>query len=357
MLCFGLVFQLKPLPRTLDAALRDVEHEKPKVRRSALSDLARLASESGVESERERARAALAKVLVDDEQADVRAQAAVALADAGATDQLPALWAAIEDAHESVRQLAVMALGELSPPGDERTVALLDRLLCAAAAPMRFQALLAAQRIGIQAWGAKLEAATRDGDGRVRYLAFRLIEQHYSAQELPDSVLDRAARALSDPEPEVAAAAAMLAAPHGHTAARDVLADSICRGLQLPAPEDEQALVEMAGELAIDRAIPGLRRLARGRFGLAPGRFAWQAKVALARLGDEAARREIRRGLASRDPTLVHLAVVAVGRAGWSEMAPELQKLRASGRVESEALDEALALLSPEPAGLDTPSG
>lgn len=341
------MFQLKSLPRTLDAALRDVNDPKPKVRRSALADLARWAAESGPGVDRSRAVSALATVLQQDDQVDVRAQAAVALADAQATEQLPALWVAIEDAHESVRQMALMALGELSPPGEERTVALLDHMLCASGAPMRFQALLAAHRVGVEAWEAKLEAATRDPDGSVRYLAFRLLEQRHAAGELPESVLDRATRALTDPDASVAVAAAMLAAPRGSAAGCRVLEDAICRGVRLPAPEDEQALVELAGELGLTRAVPGLRRMAFGRFGFSPGPFGWQAKVALARLGDAAARKDIRRGLSSRDATLVHLAVVAVGRARWSDMAPTLLELRASGRVGVEVVDEALALLQP----------
>ncbi|HEX5101192.1 MAG TPA: HEAT repeat domain-containing protein, partial [Polyangiaceae bacterium] len=84
---------LPPLPRTLDAALRDVEHERPAVRLSALRDLVRLARGPA----RPRAVSALAQALLRDPSAESRSEAALGLADAGAHEARAELLAALED--------------------------------------------------------------------------------------------------------------------------------------------------------------------------------------------------------------------------------------------------------------------
>ncbi len=337
-----LVFLPKPLPRNIDAALRDVRDTKLSVRRSALNDLARFAEGQSRSSALE----AIQEALLSDVDADVRADAAVALADVDGREALPALLEAASDAHERVREMALLAIGELSPPEHREVVPLLERNLQAGSSAVRFQALVAAQRVGLPQWEQKLVAASRDADPKIRYLAFRLMEEHFDGERPPDFVLSRIVSALTDPEPEVAAAAAMLGAPSGLSAARKRLVDAINQGLRLPAPEDEQTLIELCGELSLDKAIPGLRRVAWGRFGLVPGRFAWHAKVALARLGDAAARRQLQRGLHSRNRDARTLAVAAVGRARWVELRPELERMQRAGLAEPEALTEALELLA-----------
>src|SRR5262245_55996315 len=107
------------LPRTLEAALRDVKHERPAVRLSALRDLVRLTRGPA----RLRAVAALGEALLRDPSAESRSEAALGLADAGAHEARAELLAALEDAHVRVRQMAVLALGEVAEPGDEEVVA------------------------------------------------------------------------------------------------------------------------------------------------------------------------------------------------------------------------------------------
>jgi hypothetical protein len=106
------MFGLPPLPRTLEAALRDAEHREARVRLSALADLVRLAQTS----ERERATLALIAMLRSDAHAEIRAEAAIGLADAAATGARAALVAALDDPMLRVRQLALLALGELADP-------------------------------------------------------------------------------------------------------------------------------------------------------------------------------------------------------------------------------------------------
>src|SRR5688572_6439383 len=103
---------LSPLPRTLAAALRDVRDKKLEVRISAVRDLARLARAG----DREEPLAALCRALADDETAAVRSEAAVALADADASECIQELTlAAGDDGHLRVGQMALIALGEVAP--------------------------------------------------------------------------------------------------------------------------------------------------------------------------------------------------------------------------------------------------
>ncbi len=337
-----LVFLPKPLPRNIDAALRDVGDAKASVRRSALGDLARLAEGDS----RPPALSAIHHVLSSDTDPDVRAAAAVALADAEDSESIAALIDAADDAQERVREMALLALGELCASGQKEVLPLLERSLQAGSAAVRFQAMVAAQRVGVPQWEQKLVAASRDADPKIRYLAFRLMEEYFAGDRPPQFVLLRIVSALTDPEPEVSVAAAMLGAPAGLSAARKRLVVAVNSGTRLPAPEDEQALLELCGELRLQGALPGLRRAAWGRFGLIPGRFAWQAKVALARLGDPAARKQFARGLRSRNRDVRTLAVAAVGRARWNELRPELVRMQREGLAEEGALEEALALLA-----------
>src|SRR5215203_2892794 len=81
---------LPPLPRTLEAALRDLEHERATVRLSALHDLARLSEGPA----RAPAIAALSGALLRDASAEIRADAAIALADCEASEARAELVAA-----------------------------------------------------------------------------------------------------------------------------------------------------------------------------------------------------------------------------------------------------------------------
>src|SRR5882757_4924279 len=105
------MFRPPPLHRTLAAALRDADSTSPATRASALRDLVAYADES-----RGSVVGTLERGLVD-ASAEVRAAAAVALADTRAIEALPALLVAIEDDDIHVRQMALVAIGEL---GDSR---------------------------------------------------------------------------------------------------------------------------------------------------------------------------------------------------------------------------------------------
>src|SRR5690242_4912915 len=109
------MFGLESLPRSLDAALRDAQHEKSRIRASALADLARHAADGDA-----RAVNAITAALRGDPSAEVRAAAAIALADGRAKGAVEIVLRATADENMRVRQMALIALGELAGGTDAR---------------------------------------------------------------------------------------------------------------------------------------------------------------------------------------------------------------------------------------------
>lgn len=316
---------------------------KPSVRRSAISDLARLAHGD----ERNAALQALVERLLHDDAADVRAEAALALADGQAHGMLDALIEASGDGHARVRQMAVLALGELSPRGHREASKVIADALDDESGALRFQALIALRKLDVHDAEARLARAVTDGDARVRYIALRLIDERLAELEtdfcdVPEAVRSACAEALADAEFDVRVAAAFLFAREGNERALSTLVEGLLRGVRLPAPEDEQELIELAGEMGLVAAEPGLIRHAWGRLGLVPGRFAWQAKVALARIGNARAQNEIIKGLSSWNRDTRTLSVVAVGRAGLARARERLEQLGRDEAVDATVIRAAL---------------
>src|SRR5258706_5917541 len=137
------MFGLDPLPRTLDAALRDADDPKTWVRVSAVRDLARHGDGPG----KARVVATLVRVLRRDASAEARGAAAVALADACADGATAALLEGVKDPVLHVRQMALLALGEVGEPGDRTVLRAIDAALQGDAAALRFQALIAKNRL------------------------------------------------------------------------------------------------------------------------------------------------------------------------------------------------------------------
>jgi HEAT repeat protein len=337
----------QPLPRTLDAALRDSAHGRASVRLSALADLARHAGEGSAA-----AASRLRALLLEDPTASVRAQAAVALADAGARDVTGALLRALEDPQPSVQQMALLALGELGERGDSAVARAIDGATREESAPLRFQALIAAERLGLPT--DLLIGALDDLDPLVRHIALRLLEQRCSpvgadARPVLTPEVGRAVRAaLGDRDLRVRLAAAIFLARAGEGQGSPVLVEAIASPGQVDL-EDEQAAIVLAGELGVRAAMAPLERQAFPLFGR--GRLSYEAQVALASMGHPRARAHILKGLSSFDRDRRTLAVVAVGRAGLTEARPTLEAMAGDPRrAEPDAVAEALAALEGMPA-------
>jgi HEAT repeat protein len=343
------MFGIRSLPRTLEAALRDLGHTKNETRISALRDLIPLTETEA----RPRALAALCEVLGSDADAHVRAAAALALGDAGAKESRAALLDAARNAPIQVREMALAALGEiaeLDDPGDPEILALLEAARVDVAPEMRFQALIALNRVARASSPSWLLDASRDLDVEVRQIAYRLAEQQVLVDgvPLPEPLRQRARAALRDDAPSVRLAAAILLARVGDACGADVIKDVVERKDRVASLEDEQAAIELCGELSISDARPALTRRAFGFFGLFRDPLAWHARVALARLGDPQAKGAILRGLAAFTRDARTIAVAAAGRARLREAHPILRAMTAA-QADPETVAEALAQLEAAP--------
>lgn len=276
------VFKLAPLPRNVEAALRDASHEKPQVRLSALDDLSRLASGPA----RQRVVRKLTDVLSDDGSAEVRARAAVALADAAPHGVGPNLLRALRDPAENVRQMALMALGEVGAASPEVLAAVRAALEDSSGA-IRFQALVAFHHLAGDAVDEVLEARLLDEDPEVRFVAIRVAEERFVERNvmLPAWLKSRLQAALDAKAQHVALLAAIVLHRAGEPTRGELLTDAVNYRAGVREVEDEQAAIEIVGELGLQEAWPGLERRAFGWLGFTRDAFAWQARVALARMG------------------------------------------------------------------------
>lgn len=335
------MFGLRSLPRTLEAALRDLGHAKNETRISALRDLVRLASTE----DRSRALSALCAVLASDAELHVRAAAALALGDADAKESRDALLAAARTGPVQVREMALAALGEIAEPNDPTVLELLEAARADAAPELRFQALIALNRLARPELAERLADASRDLDAEVRQIAFRLAEEQVAdGIALPEPMRMRARAALRDDAASVRLAAAILLARVGDSCGSDVIRAVVERKDRVASLEDEQAAIELAGELQISDARPALSRRAFGFFGLFRDPLAWHARVALARLGDPQAKAAILRGLSAFTRDARTIAVAAAGRAQLREAYPILRSMTAA-QADPETVAEALAEL------------
>lgn len=335
------MFGIRSLPRTFEAALRDLGHAKNETRISALRDLVRLSETP----DRERALNALCNVLHSDAELHVRAAAALALGDARASESRQALLDAANNGPTQVREMALAALGEIAEPSDGEARELFTRSQRDAAPELRFQALIALNRVAHDELLDQLVDASRDVDGEVRQIAYRLAEEHVlEGSALPEPLRMRARAALRDDVCNVRLAAAILLARTGDASGAEVIRAVVERKDRVASLEDEQAALELAGELQLSEARPALSRRAFGFFGLSRDPLAWHARVALARLGDPQAKAAILRGLSAFTRDARTIAVAAAGRARLTEARAILRNMT-SAQADPETVAEALAEL------------
>jgi HEAT repeat protein len=333
-----------PLPRTLEAALRDVEHIRPDVRLATLPDLKRHARGGSGDALR-----ALVAHLQADPEPQVRAGAALALADIDARAELAVLVAAAADEDPGVRQMALLGVGELAEPEHVESRAAATRGLVDRLPAVRYQAVVALARLQGESALEALLVGTRDADPEVRHVAFRVAEEVFGgrAPELvPLPLLQRARGALRDDNRGVQVAAAILLAVLGEAAGSEHLVLAVNARGRIAHVEDEVIAVELCGQLGLKQATPGLERRA---FGLLGGRtpVSWHARVALAELGHQRAKSAILRGLSAWSRDARTLAVAAAGRARLQEAREILERMTGSpDRAEPDAVTDALASIN-----------
>lgn len=342
------MFGPPPLPRTLEASLRDLGSAKPEVRASAIQDLVRHArKDDDVRAQ------ALPRVeaRLDDEHPGVRAAAAVALGDLGASDRLPKLLLTMDDDDAHVRQMAINALGEI---GDPRAAPRLRRALGDDRPEVRYQAIIALSRVceDDEEIEQAIARATRDGDDAIVHIALRLAEERIDeGHPASDEILARARALRESASPHVALVAAILLAKAGDDAGHDLVLRVVkgerIRG-QAPDKEDEQAAVELAGELGMKAAVPYLERRAWGVARWVRDTAPFHARIALARMGHARAIAEILADLESGKRDVVSAAVVAAGRARLVKARETIARL-STAAVDPDLVKEALARLETAP--------
>lgn len=334
-----------PLPRTLEASLRDLDSAKPEVRASAIGDLVRHAR--GDDDVKKKALAKL-EVRLTDEHPGVRAAAAIALGDLEAKDQLPKLLVAVDDDDAHVRQMAINALGEI---GDPRAAPRMRRALADSRPEVRYQATIAFARVAEDAKEIEdaLVKASRDDDDAIVHIALRLAEERIDEGKGISEEMRARARSLRDAQStHVALVAAIVLAKSGdesgHELVLRVVRGERIRG-QAAAKEDEQAAVELAGELGLEAAIPHLQKRAWGLASWLSDTSSFHAKIALARMGSERAIKEIEADLQSGKREVIEAAVVAAGRARIASAKGVIERLSAAA-CDPDLVREALANIS-----------
>ena len=321
---------------TFTAALRDLASSNRKARARAAHALGDVVDPD----ERRRAATALIEVLADDD-AEIRAEAALSLGDLELEIAVKPLLTGLEDATALVRQSCAMGLGRL---GFRAAFADLARALTEGPADLRFQAATSLAEIDPDAAFAPLVAALADErDGEVicaLALALGALGDDRAGPELA-AILDREP-AVGPPQTrfDIAYALAELGNERAFAVLRQFVAHDT---LGWDAVE---GLVKLGGKPAADALAdvftnrrvtpPVMLRAAAGLLELAPDHG--QA---------DAAREILVAGLKARKFEHGVIAVDLVGRigGGWAIAALRSAQQRRRGRRFSAEIDEIVARL------------
>ncbi len=325
---------------TFEAALRDLGSKSAKVRAMAAHALGDLVEPA----ERQRAADALIAVL-DDPEAQIRAEASMSLGDLELELAVAPLIDKLDDPTPLVRQAAAMALGRLRFRSGFSALA---EALGSPHPDLRFQAATSLAEIDPdRALQPLLDALTDEGDGEVLSaiaLALGAIGDRSAAPALA-AVLEEL-RVTGHARFDVAYGLAELGGAAAAETLRRFLADpnlgwDAIEGLvKLGDPSAADDLAALLGRRKL--AKPLLLRAAAGLFELSPHHEA-----------ADRARAVLIRGLSERKPELCGLAIDLLGRVGGSWAVEPLQAARRHrrGRRFAEEIDEVLIrLTSPTPA-------
>lgn len=361
------------LPRNLDASVRDLSSTKPDVRASAIEDLVRHAQTSSDDDGLRGHATKLLKERLADEHPRVRAAAAVALGDLDAVSAVTALLLAVEDDDAYVRQMAINALGEI---GDESALPRLRRALKDSRPEVRYQTIIAFARVADRGrscddgssaadhragrdWAPSEEVddalveASSDEDPAVAHVALRVAEERLDRGCPPDGRLVTRARAIvvgphepHAPASDLTLVAAILLAKAGDPVGHDIIL-RVVRGEKINGKaaekEDERAAVELVGQLGLSVATTHLERRVWGALRFVRDTCSFHARIALARMGHERAKKEILSELDSPRREVLSGAVVSAGRARLREAKGTIARLTAAAvdpALTSEALRE-----------------
>jgi hypothetical protein len=204
--------------------------------------------------------------------------------------------------------------------------------------------LLGLHQLGAPQVDTVISESTMDPDAEVRRLGFRIAEAHYADRALPELVRARARAALADSQAVVRVAAGLLLMHAGDRQGEGMVLALVAGQVPEAALEDVQAAITLTGDRGLEAARADLSRRAFSLWRRDP--LAYDARVALARLGDERARRQILQDLSAWTLDSRNLAVAAAGRAGLVEAGEQLRRFVGHPELaDPAAVDEALLLL------------
>lgn len=347
-----LGFGPSELPRSLAAALRDVTSPKVAVRRSAARELGTHVN-SG-------ARREVVQRLLETARADpdneVRVQAMLALADGGASESVGDLTGLATSAIPRVRQMALLALAELAQAGDVEVAGAAQSAIGSEFPALRYQGLVALRHVARRESIPALSGALVDADAEVRWVAVRLLDELASeAMEMEGEGVTQAPWVLDliprirgvqrDPNQRVATAARLLLASLGDAESLRELVTMLGARLALPNAEDELAAIRVLARWRVDQARPALSRRAWPLF--FDGVVAFEARVALAALGDLRAQQSLLSDLHSGVTARCARAIEPVGRLRLTKGRAKLTQLLGNpGGLDADAIRLALKRLT-----------
>ncbi len=320
------------LVRRLEAALRDIQSSKVHVRRAAARDLAQHIDSPA----RSRAVSHLERLVAEDADIEVRVQGLLALADGGAVESVGLLINLARTGVPRIRQMALLALGELAEPGATEAVEVALEAVESPLPGLRYQGLVTLKSLQREQALGQIISRTADDDSEVRWVAVRLIDElcfQGSESTSATAVLDaRDTRKLQpllvDQDQRVAVAATLLLSQMGVASAIDKLATLLSKAAYKLEPQDEEAAIDLIGQLGLSQAKPELEKRAWRL--LWEGPSTWPARVALGQLGDRRARQFILQSLNSNSPLKCARAIEATGKIGLEEGRARLQQLLAN---------------------------
>ncbi len=315
------VFGPAALPRSLAAALRDVTSRKVPVRRSATRELGAHVPSAA----RARVVQQLEALADQDPDIEVRAQAVLAMADGGAHEAVGTLVCLAKDGAPRVRQMALLALGELAQPNATEAIDAALAAIQSELPALRYQGLVTLRNL--HGLGAAVVTASRlaDSDDEVRWVAIRLLDElSVKDPNQPDvaAAIDETIRQVSpalrasvqDSNRRVANAARLLLARWGDPDAIEGLTAMLSGKAGKLDPQDELAAIHLTALWRVTAATPVLQKRAWPLFWEGPTTFA--ARLTLAQLGDERARQSILADLHSTAPFKWARAIEPVGSLG-----------------------------------------
>jgi HEAT repeat protein/beta-lactamase regulating signal transducer with metallopeptidase domain len=286
----------------IDPLRKSLSDESPGVREMAIWAL--------MEMEDIGSTPAFAKALKEDENVEVRRNAAYALGESKQQDTVDALIAALKDPDSEVRETAVWALGEL---GNPKAVPALIEMLKDPEADIREKVLWALVEIGDKGAAEHIRPLIKDENADVRENAIWALSEFEDTASAPEFMA-----ALDDENPDVREQAVWVLGEIKYVEAVPALIERL---KDENADVREHAVIALM-EIGDRRAVEALRALLRDKDVDVKKEVIW----ALSELGDTQSAAAISEALKDQSADVREAAAFALGELGNREAVPALME-------------------------------